>query len=73
MQEVLKQLILDHMQLERVLSCLERQINHYVNDTGEEPSLSLIQDGMEYIRAYPDTFHHPLEEVILDGLLTRVE
>jgi hemerythrin-like domain-containing protein len=73
MQKVLKQLILDHMQLERVLSCLERQINNYVNDTGEEPSLDLIQDAIEYIRAYPDAFHHPLEEMVLDKLLTRVD
>ncbi len=73
MQKVLKQLILDHMHLERVLSCLERQIKNFVTDTGESPDLGLIQDAIEYIRAYPDAFHHPLEEIVLDELLNRVE
>lgn len=67
MAELYKQLIEDHQNLAKVLHCLEQAVNAYDDDT-QETKLPLILDALEYIQAYPETFHHPLEEKAFDYL-----
>ncbi len=57
----------DHEHLARVLDVLERQCRAFQTDTG--PDYELLRDILDYVRAYPDTVHHPAEDILFDHLL----
>ncbi len=57
--QVLRRLHDDHINVRRVLSILERQIN--AMDRGGRPDWDIVQGIIEYLMTYPDLRHHPLE------------
>lgn len=69
--QVLNQLMTDHRNLKNVLTVLEQEIAKYDTENSDDddtPDLPLIMDIMDYMHAYPEFFHHPLEEVAFDYL-----
>lgn len=72
MTHLLDTLLADHRNLEKVLSVLEQEIALYDTDTNDaSPDLPLIMDIMDYLHAYPEFFHHPLEEAAMGYLEAR--
>lgn len=56
----------DHRNMTRVLDILERQLA--VFESAGEPDYELIESIVEYCLDYPDLSHHPLEDLICQGL-----
>ena len=64
--EVLRQ---EHRNIERVLRILERELN--VFDRGDRPNYDVVLAAIEYFKDYPDSCHHPKEDVIFAKLRVR--
>ena len=60
-QALLTRLGEDHKRIEKVLNLIERELNKFNNDD-EEENLIAVRDALEYMQAYPDAIHHPIEE-----------
>lgn len=58
----------DHKHIAQVLKVLESEVAKY-DDDDAEPDLNLVMSIMDYIGAYPDAIHHPLEDIVFDKLL----
>ena len=70
MGKVHTQLMTDHKNLSRVLKVLGAEIHRLGGDqSGEGPDFMLLEDILDYIRYYPEAFHHPLEEAAFDYLV----
>ncbi len=64
--EVLRQ---EHRNIERVLRILERELN--VFDRGDRPNYDVVLAAIKYFKDYPDSCHHPKEDVIFAKLRAR--
>lgn len=53
----------------KVLDLLERQIG--LLEQGREPDGELLTEITDYFRSFPDLYHHPKEELIIDCLEAR--
>ncbi len=50
----------------KLLSALERQLA--VFDQGESPDYDIVQGVIDYCLNYPDLYHHPKEDLVLERL-----
>lgn len=66
---VLEQLKTDHENVATLLDILEDQVSHI--RSGENADLGLMRDIMHYMTTYPDGFHHPIEDIVLEKLIDR--
>jgi hemerythrin-like domain-containing protein len=66
MIEVLRQ---EHCNIERLLRVLERELG--VFDCGDRPDYEVILGVIEYFKDYPDSCHHPKEDMIIKKLKAR--
>ena len=66
MIEVLRQ---EHCNIERLLRVLERELG--VFDCGDRPDYEVILGVIEYFKDYPDSCHHPKEDMIIEKLKAR--
>ena len=64
--EVLRQ---EHRNIERVLRILERELN--VFNHGDRPNYDVVLAAIKYFKDYPDSCHHPKEDVIFAKLRAR--
>ena len=64
--EVLRQ---EHCNIERLLCVLERELS--VFDGGGRPDYQVIQAVIDYFKDYPDSCHHPKEDMIFEELKAR--
>ena len=71
MNRLLKQLIKDHQQIEEILDELEKEVQLCEQDCDKAAELSLILAGLEYIRNYPEIYHHPLEDRLMQQLMQK--
>jgi hemerythrin-like domain-containing protein len=71
MNDLFSQLVLDHKNLVAVLQVLRSEIQHLTHSDELIERLPLILDILDYIQAYPETFHHPLEEAAFDVLINK--
>lgn len=69
MSEIMDKLNQDHANLARLLYALERQIA--VFDRSEQPDYELIAGIVDYCLTYPDLYHHPMEDLVLEALRRR--
>lgn len=70
MTEVLNRLKADHRNLGHLLDLLERQLA--VLEAGDgRPNYELLQVVLEYLLDYPDSGHHPREDVVYRLLQQR--
>jgi hemerythrin-like domain-containing protein len=58
----------DHQHIAQVLKVLESELAKY-DDDRVEPDLDLVMSVIDYISAYPDAIHHPLEDLLFERLL----
>src|SRR5262245_66047664 len=66
MIEVLRQ---EHRNIESLLGVLERELS--VFDRGERPDYEVVLAVIDYFKDYPDSCHHPKEDMILEKLKAR--
>jgi hemerythrin-like domain-containing protein len=64
--DVLRQ---EHRNIEKLLRVLERELS--VFDRGDRPNYDAVLGVIEYFRDYPDSCHHPKEDVIFEKLKSR--
>jgi hypothetical protein len=61
--EVLRQ---EHCNIESLLCVLERELS--VFDRGDRPNYELVLAAIDYFKDYPDSCHHPKEDMIFEAL-----
>ena len=64
--EVLRQ---EHRNIEKLLRVLERELS--VFDRGDRPNYEVVVGIIGYFKDYPDSCHHPKEDMIFDKLKSR--
>lgn len=64
MHPIEKQLHLDHYHISRLLTCLQRNLETYETENSWAEHLSLILESLDYIKVYPEHWHHPVEDKI---------
>jgi len=69
MSQVIAKLLEDHRRMAVLLDVLEREINEF--SKGETLNFFLIETILDYMTNYPQTCHHPVEEVVHKILLRR--
>lgn len=62
MHSLLERLRRDHVNLERLLGLLERELNEFY--AGRESDFDLKVEMLEYVECYAELIHHPTEERI---------
>lgn len=68
---VLEHLGRDHQRIEQVLRLIESEITRF-DDDDNEVDLNAVAAALAYIKEYPDTIHHPVEERMFDALANKV-
>jgi hemerythrin-like domain-containing protein len=69
MSKVVRALRREHADIARLLDALERELD--VFDQGGTPDYDIVQGVIDYCLAYPDLYHHPKEDLVLDRLRQR--
>ena len=64
--EILQGLHEDHINMSRIAALVAAEL--VAIEKGEKPDLNLLDDVMAYVTAYPDTFHHPTEDIVFAQL-----
>ena len=64
--EVLRQ---EHRNIEKLLWVLERELIAF--DRGERPDYEVVLAAIDYFKDYPDSCHHPKEDMIFERLKVR--
>ena len=72
MSTLINQLITDHKNLTRLLNILDDQVKAFMlNSNDEENDFSVLLETLDYLNAYPQKWHHPAEDLILNFLLEK--
>ena len=69
MNKIILQLSEDHHRISELLGLLDEQLSCL--DTDDEFDCQLTLGILDYVKHYPDVFHHPLEELIFDRARDR--
>lgn len=67
--DVLAQLRTDHENIATLLDILDDQVERV--RIMENADYDLMRDIMHYMTTYPDGFHHPIEDVVIEKLIER--
>jgi hypothetical protein len=59
--EILRQ---EHRNIEKMLRVLERELS--VFDRGDRPNYEVVLGVIDYFKDYPDSCHHPKEDIIFE-------
>ena len=59
----------EHARFARLLDVLEKQLAAFLE--GGQPNYRLMLDIVEYLRSYPDRYHHPREDAAFARLVAR--
>jgi hemerythrin-like domain-containing protein len=71
MHKLLEKLSRDHRNLEKILAVLTTQLDHFF--AGRESNFDLKIELMEYLEAFADQGHHPLENLIYEVARKRIK
>ncbi len=66
MTDIIDSLHEDHANLAKLLDALERQLGLF--DEGETPDYDIVRGAVNYCLDYPDLYHHPKEDSVLEHL-----
>jgi hemerythrin-like domain-containing protein len=69
MVEIIEVLCQEHRNIDKLLRVLEDELN--VFDRGDRPDYEVVLAAIEYFKSYPDTCHHPKEDIIYAKFKTR--
>ena len=68
--DLLAELRQDHRNMAVLLDLLQQEIDR-IDQPDESPDFDLLHDIMRYMTVYPDTMHHPKEDLIYAGMQAR--
>jgi len=71
MHPIQRQLHSDHHHLLLVLNYLSKEIDCFDFDARQDPDMEVILNALDYVREYPDKWHHPAEDIIFNQLLAK--
>ncbi len=66
MTDIIDSLHEDHANLAKLLDALERQLALF--DQGGTPDYDIVQGVIDYCLNFPDRYHHPKEDLVLERL-----
>jgi hemerythrin-like domain-containing protein len=69
MVEIIEILRQDHRNIEKLLQVMEQELT--VFDRGERPDYEVFGAIVEFFKNYPDSCHHPKENIIYEKFKTR--
>lgn len=69
MKDVMRDLYQDHAHLAEIANIARQELKAL--EAGEEAEYSLLEDVMRYVTGYPDTHHHPTEDIVFAQLKKR--
>ena len=69
MAEIIEVLREEHRNIEKLLLVLEQELN--VFDRGNRPDYEVVLAVIEYFKKYPDSYHHPKEDIIFEKFKAR--
>lgn len=70
MTDVMRGLYRDHVHLAEIANIAQQELTAL--KAGEHAEYGLLEDIMRYVTGYPDTHHHPTEDVVFARLKARV-
>ena len=69
MIEIIEVLRQEHRNIEKLLRVLERELS--VFDRGDRPDYEVVLAVIDYFKNYPDSCHHPKEDIIVEKFKAR--
>jgi len=69
MIEIIEILRQEHRNIEKLLRVMEQELN--VFDRGERPDYDVVGAVIEFFEKYPDTCHHPKEDIVYEKFKAR--
>jgi hemerythrin-like domain-containing protein len=69
MAKLIDILLDEHQNIEKLLLVLEHELEIF--DRGERPDYEVLQTIIQYFQDYPESCHHPKEEMIFAKLMVR--
>jgi hemerythrin-like domain-containing protein len=69
MIEIIEVLHQEHRNIEKLLRVLERELSVFAR--GERPDYEVVLSVIDYFKDYPDSCHHPKEDIIVEKLKAR--
>lgn len=66
MNRILQGLHEDHINMSKIAVLVAAELAEL--EDGAQPDYDLLEDVMSYVTAYPDTYHHPAEDVVFAQL-----
>jgi hemerythrin-like domain-containing protein len=69
MIEIIEVLRQEHRNIEKLLEVLETELEIF--DRGNRPDYEVVLAVIEYFKTYPDSCHHPKEDIIFEKLKAR--
>jgi hemerythrin-like domain-containing protein len=69
MERLIDILLEEHRNIEKLLLVLEQELE--VFDHSESPDYEILQAVIEYFQDYPESYHHPKEDIVFEKLKLR--
>ena len=69
MSNIIQILLEEHRNIDKLLLVLEHELE--VFDRSEEPDYEILQAVIQYFQDYPESCHHPKEDMVLEKLKVR--
>src|ERR1700686_2719782 len=69
MSRIIEILLEEHRNIEKLLLVLEQELD--VFDHSEPPDYEILQAIIEYFQDYPESYHHPKEDIVFEKLKLR--
>ena len=69
MSRIIEILLEEHRNIEKLLHVLEQELEIF--DRGELPDYEILQAIIDYFQDYPESYHHPKEDIVFEKLKLR--
>jgi hemerythrin-like domain-containing protein len=69
MSKIIEILLDEHRNIEKLLRVLEQELE--VFDHSESPDYEILQAVIDYFQDYPESYHHPKEDIVFEKLKLR--
>lgn len=69
MSKIIEILLDEHRNIEKLLHVLEQELD--VFDHSESPDYEILQAIIDYFQDYPESYHHPKEDIVFEKLKLR--
>ncbi len=67
--KIIEMLLDEHRNIKKLLHVLEQELD--VFDHSDSPDYEILQAIIEYFQDYPESYHHPKEDMVFEKLMLR--